>query len=232
MLKQDTSQFLGVGIYSVPEASRLTGVAHARIRRWVKGYKWSSENGEQASPPVWDKQLPEIDGQLALGFLDLVEIRVVDALLQKGVTWTAIRRAQMHGQRLFSSDHPFASGRFRTDGRTVFTHAVDGTGEQALLDLAESQFAFRRFLDPYLMDIEFDKDDHAARWWPLGAKRRIVLDPARSFGQPIVSRFGVPTAILANAARAEGSVEAVMGWYGVDRRSVLDAIDFEKKLAA
>jgi uncharacterized protein (DUF433 family) len=49
----------------------------------------------------------------------------------------------------------------------------------------------------------------------------------RSFGQPIVSREGVPTSILAQAFEIEQSVEVVADWYEVDPVSVQDAIAFE-----
>jgi uncharacterized protein (DUF433 family) len=69
------------------------------------------------------------------------------------------------------------------------------------------------------------------RWWPLGRDHRVVLDPERSFGRPIITPESVPTAILARAFQAEGSIDSVARWYEVDPRSVLDAVEFEKKLA-
>ena len=35
-------------------------------------------------PPVWQRQLPDIDGTLGLGFLDLMEARFVDAFRKAG----------------------------------------------------------------------------------------------------------------------------------------------------
>lgn len=70
----------------------------------------------------------------------------------------------------------------------------------------------------------------AARWFPV-ASRRVVIDPARSFGQPIVQE-GVPTLVLAKTFAAEGSYSRVARWYDVDVRSVRAAVDFEHRLAA
>jgi uncharacterized protein (DUF433 family) len=66
----------------------------------------------------------------------------------------------------------------------------------------------------------------------MGTNRLVLLDPRRSFGQPIVSRSGVPTVILDRAAKAAGSVREVAAWYEVDRAEVQDAVEFEEKLAA
>jgi uncharacterized protein (DUF433 family) len=105
-------------------------------------------------------------------------------------------------------------------------------GEHALLDIVRSQYAFARILSPYLKGLEFGDDEQPLRWWPLGDRRSIVLDPDRSFGQPIVAGEGVPTAVLARAFKSEESVEAVARWYDVTPRSVRDAIEFEEKIAA
>jgi len=52
------------------------------------------------------------------------------------------------------------------------------------------------------------------------------------FGQPITNTFGVPTIVLAEAVRAEGSVERVTKLYDVAAAAVRDAVKFENSLAA
>jgi len=71
----------------------------------------------------------------------------------------------------------------------------------------------------------------AARWFP-STNRRIVIDPARSFGQPVVEKEGVPTSVLARSYKAEQSLKRVARWYDVDVRSVRAAVEFERRLAA
>lgn len=223
--------FYGVGIYSVPEASRLSGVSEPRIRRWMRGYSFKSAGRFLQSPPVWAGQLPVIDGALALGFLDLIEVRFVDAFLKRGVRWSTLRKAEARGRELFNTAHPFATKNFRTDGRGIFAE-LGGRTDPALIELASSQLAFSQVIAPSLAVVDFERDE-AVRWWPLGAgKRVVVIDPARSFGQPIVSPEGVPTAVLARAAAVEGDEQFVARTYRVSPRSVRHAVEFEKKLAA
>lgn len=225
---------LGVGIYAVPEAARLTGVSTGRIRRWLRGYTFQYAGEEHASKPVWQRQLPTIEGKLALGFLDLLEVRFVDAFRQRGVTWKTLRAAAEKARNLFDTTHPFSTRRFKTDGRSIFAQLVnEATGEPALIDIVKTQYAFNKVLEPFLHGLEFDESDQAFRWWPLGLKRSVVIDPQRSFGQPIVNKEGVPTSILARAFyAAEESVAAITGWYEVAPRSVRDAVEYEQKLAA
>jgi uncharacterized protein (DUF433 family) len=223
---------IGTGIYSIPEAARLTRIPPARIRRWVAGYAFGTRSKRRLSPPVVRAQLPVLEGQVALGFLDLLEVRFVDAFRTAGVGWKAIRLAHERARELFETQNPFSTKAFRTDGRRIFADVVHDAGEEGLLDLVSNEWAFGKILKPYLYEgLEF-VDEQAIRWWPMGLRRQVVLDPKRSFGQPVVDREGVPTAVLAGAYAAEESIEAVSRWYEVEPSSVRDAVEFEKSLAA
>ena len=218
------------GIYTVPEASRLTRVASPRIRRWLKGYKFFSSEREHVSPPVWRGQLQPVDGALALGFLDLMEIRVVDAFLRSGVSWKTLREAERRGSELFHSNHPFCTQRFATDGRGIFVDIGPESDEPIILEIINSQAVFDAITYPFFKDLQFSQDRILERWWPLGDDRSVVVDPRRAFGQPIIADRGVPTAILSSAVKATNSIDEIVFWYDVTKSSVVDAIEFEDSL--
>jgi uncharacterized protein (DUF433 family) len=221
-----SQSLLGVGIYTVPEAARLTQVAPSRIRRWLSG-------GRDGSAAIWRHDLPRIDGSLALSFRDLIEVRFVDAFRRHGVSWPVLRRAAERAAEILKDSHPFSTKRFKTDGRRIFAEIVSETGEELLLDLVKSQYGFRQVLGPYLYEgLEFSDADSVLRWFPLPGSHRVVLDPAVSFGQPIVDPEAVPTSILARAVQVEGSVDRVARWYMVDTKAVRDAVRYEEQLAA
>ena len=221
---------VGVGLYSVSEAARLTRIPARRIRRWVEGYAWGAA-GARRSGPVVESQLAAIDGSIGLGFRDLMEVRFVDAFRRVGVSWPVLRIAHQRAAELFETAHPFNTKRFLSDGRRIFAEVGRESGERALLDLADNQWALRKVITPFLHGMEFGNGG-VVRWWPLGERRQVVLDPERVFGQPIVHREGVPTIVLARAAQVEKSIEIVAGWFEVDRKAVRDAVDFESQLAA
>jgi len=222
---------LGIGLYTAAEASRLTGISPRRLRRWLRGYTYQAGDRAALAAPVWPRQVPDIDGTFGLGFLDVIEARFVDAFRQAHVPWTVIRLCAEKARMLMDSDHPFSSRRFRTDGRTIFAEIVDQAGEKQLLDLAKSQLAFGRIIGPSLYTgIEFSNRDTPARWWPLGRDIPVVIDPARAFGQPILSDAGIPTSTLADAVTAEGSIGAVARLFQVEPSSVRAALRFEKSL--
>lgn len=228
----ELTKLLGLGIYTVPETARLTKVSSGRIRRWVRGYAFRTPAGDlHVSPPVW-RQPALGDESLTLSFRDLLEVRFVNAFRDRGVSWKVLRRSAEKASKLFGTEHPFSTNRFKTDGIAIFLELVKENREKALLDLAQDQFAFKGILDEFLSGIEFSSKDDPLRWWPLGRKRHVVLDPQRSFGEPIVAVGAVPTRILAAGFRAEDSYDRVARWYGVSLPSVKAAVEYESTLAA
>lgn len=224
--------FLNTGIYTVPDASRLTGVSTGRIRRWLRGYRFRSGERQRHSPPLWQGQLSPIDNSWALGFLDLVEIKFVDAFLNHGVSWVMLRGAHERASQEFQQSHPFCTNQFGTDGRTIFAALHEETGEESLVDIARNQKVFGQIVRPFLKELEFEPGKMVARWRPMTTRRLVVLDPMRNFGRPIVVHHGVPTEVLAKAASACGSVKEVSQWYELPEDEIEDAIEFEQKLAA
>jgi uncharacterized protein (DUF433 family) len=228
-----TENFLNTGIYTVPEAARLTRVSTGRIRRWLRGYNFRTKKKQHHSKALWHGQLEPIDRSLALGFLDLIEIRFVAAFLKAGVSWGMLRQAHEKGVEMFRTNHPFCTKGFVTDGRVIFVELHKETGERSLLEIVNDQHVFIEIIGPFLKELEFDANHTTLlRWRPATSRRLVVLDPTRNFGRPIVSRHGVPTEVLARAARVSDSVAEVSRWYEVAKAEIDDAVEFEQQLAA
>lgn len=221
---------VGQGVYAVGEASRLTGVDPARVRRWFAGYAFPRASGRRVMPPVIHAHDRRVDGQLQLTFLDLIEIRLIDAFRRAGVPWAELRRAADVGSRIFQTEHPFASRQFRTDGRRMFAETAGDAAGALTIQTRDFQQVFPGVIEKSLVSVDYD-ETIAVRWWPLGKQHRVVVDPRRSFGRPVGAASGVPAAILAAYARHHGDV-AASRWYDVDRREVRDCSAMADRLAA
>ncbi|CAN5131073.1 DUF433 domain-containing protein [soil metagenome] len=220
---------LNTGLYTVPEAARLTRVSIGKIRRWLKGYNFRSGERIRHSDAVWQGELKPIENKLALSFRDLLELRFVDAFIRAGVSWRTMRRTHAKAQEELRTTHPFCSNRIFTDGRTILLRQGEEDGDQPLVDLVTNQREFSRIVGPFRKELEFSGNDII--WYPLGKERQIVIDPRRNFGQPTTARSGVPSQVLARSVRANESAETVAAWYEVQTDEVRDAVEFEQSLA-
>lgn len=230
-MQRDGTAYLGLGIYTLSEAARLTGVSPQRIRRWLLGYKYNYQGESHTRGPIFRGQIAPFESKLELGFRDLLEIRVVDAFADAGVGLPTIRKALDRASVLMSSDHPFSTASFRTDGRAIFLELQDDGSEPLLVDILKEQYAFKKIIEPSFKNLDFSGGE-AVRWWPLSRQRSVVLDPTIAFGQPISSPSGVPTLALANAVKTEGTVQRAAAAFRVGSDEVKDAVEFEMRLAA
>jgi uncharacterized protein (DUF433 family) len=223
------SNLVGTGIYTVPDAARLSKVSSRRIRYWLQ--RAESDGSRTDRSRLWTGQHRPIDDKTVLGFLDLQEVRFVDAFLNAGVSWRVLRRAHEIAKNRYGTEHPFGTRQFATDGK----HMIERVGNDTDVKFEEVVFGQRVFpkvVTPFLRDLKFASDDQIAEWWPLGTERRVVLDPNRQFGQPIVFKSGVRTEILYLAVKNGASENEVAEWFEVERKDVQDAVEFEKHLAA
>lgn len=218
---------LGIGLYTPVEASRLLKISSAKIARWLRGHEIKGKRYE----PLWTPQISLPSDGLFLGFRDLMELRAVSALLNEGVSAISIRKAIVEARNYVEDERPLSTLQFRTDGRGIFLEIASDTGDEKLLDLLNRQYAFKKLLEMSLRNTDFD-GTVPARWWPAARQKKILVDPERSFGQPIDVETGVPTAALSAAAKAEGSVEKAAKLWIVPVSAVRRAVAFERDLYA
>jgi uncharacterized protein (DUF433 family) len=223
---------VGRGVYTVAEASLLTGVNRHRISRWTQGYTFTYHGARQTVRAIIGREI-DIAEALILTFADLMEIRFLDAFLRNGVSTKALRVASQRAKELLGRHHPFSTQIFKSDGRTILAEITKETGDKVFLDIVNDQYVFEKVIASYLYSgLDFNELKEPARWWPMGKDHAVVIDPRRSFGAPIVAKSGIPTKILKSAVDAEKSVEFVAKWYGAEIDEVKDAVKFETKQAA
>jgi hypothetical protein len=222
-----SDDLIGVGLYTPAEAGRLLRVPATRVSRWLRGHTI----GDRFYPPLWEPEISLGDDRIFLGFRDLMEARVADAFIRAGVSSIRVRAAIFAAREAIGQDHPLSTNRFRTDGREIFLHIIQedngGEGREQLLNLFRLQYEFQGVLDPILKTVDFAEDGNPMVWWPGGRRLNVIIDPSRSFGQPIDAASSVPTAVLASAAALEGGIKGAVKAYDVSETSVRHALEFE-----
>lgn len=228
-MEKQATPLVGVGLYTVAEASKLTGTPARTIRRWARGYSYRRNEKERKQPPVWRADLEPIRGQQPLTFLDLMEARFIRSFREYGVSWPAIREAARRAQEMYEDRHAFTRHRFRTDGKAIFQQ-IEEEGHVKLFDLNRETWVFREMVEPSLYaGVEFHAEQ-MARWYPVES-RSIVIDPALAFGRPILAKEGVSTEIIAaEVAANDNDEDAIARWYKIPARAVRAAVEYEASL--
>lgn len=223
--------YLGVGFYSYVDAAKIIGMPAAKLRRWVRDYDYYTNNFKRHHAAIIHRQFA--DDEHILSFLELIELLFISLFRQEGVSLHTIRKAATTASTLFSTDYPFAVKRFSTDGKHIFaTLSDEAESAKMMAELERGQLAFPTVIEPFLRKIEYQGDEAALAFWPLGREDRVVLDPNRAFGKPIDAETGVPTSVLYQTFLAEGeeSIARVAQWYEVPIAAVESAIAFERPL--
>ena len=218
---------IGRGVYTLAETERLTQVPRQRISRWTRGYAYKQAGKSRELPPIIGR-----DSGSVIVFADLIEIRFLNEFRRHGVSAKSLRIASVRAQELLGRLHPFSTHIFRTDGITILAEITKEAGDKVLLDLVKNQYAFEKVIAPYLYtELDFNALKEPERWWPLGKERAVVIDAQRAFGAP-VTKSGIPTNILSRAIKADQSADEVARLFRIESREVIDAVEFETRLAA
>jgi len=219
---------LGRGLYTRKDIQQFTQLSFPKTRHWIRGDARKASQGRNRVEPIVDCGYERLDGEFLLSFLALIELKVIGALRDAGVSLQSVRRSHSEAKKFLTSDHPFATNRIWTDGRAVFARVGKETHDQNLLNLVNRQQDWRKITEDFLKAIEVSASDVAIRWWPLSRERLVVIDPERNFGHPVLSGFGVPTLGVAQAYVAEESYEKVAWWFDITSDAVKDAVEYEK----
>ena len=217
------------GFYSPADAARLLKVAGpGKLRAWLNGYPNS------ASGPIIDRDFKDAR---TVSFLDLMEMRFIEAFRRQGVSMQTLRKAAAQARIDWGAEHPFAlsTARYLTDRRKIFAQVAKQEGDQVTWDMASGQHEMWEVIEATIQKgVVFDPASGLARRWaPFPTEfPGIGLDPAIAFGKPSLWDEQIPTAALYRMWRAEGgNIGRVARAFGIGEDAARAAIEYEIKTA-
>ncbi len=224
-----TTDATATPLFTPADAERIVGAPASTTRRWLEGYAFEHKGERRTKGPRLGPSATRIDGVLLMSFLDLVEVHMARIMRRQGVSWPNIDRAAAFFRDAWHNPHPFALQRFRSDSRSVFVELGRGIGDNSLLQLGANQFVFDALIVQSLFDVlDFRKDGVPWRLWPRGQDAQVVVDPARSFGQPILDAQGIPVRLIAAAYAAnDNRIDRVARWFELPVEAVEAAMRYE-----
>ncbi len=144
-------------------------------------------------------------------------------LKERGVKSKNIRKAHTIMSECLGTPYPFAH-------KAVFALGKDGLYFEHFGNFLSStdgvQTAFEQVVVPFSEKIEFSKDGVAAKYYPLGKKSSIVVNPKNQFGQPVIEGTNILTETILMLHRGKEPISSICELYGLSRKNVRDAIAF------
>jgi uncharacterized protein (DUF433 family) len=165
----------------------------------------------------------------ACSFLVLVEI-VVAANFRKaeGVPFARVKQTHDNAESLYKLQYPFARVELKAiGGHIVRVLRVPGASLQAV-DSPE-QYTIPDLVQQIIEDqLDFELD-LASRWYPVGKKIPIVVDPKISAGLPVVKGRGVTVETIFKRFKADQTMASIARDYQLERGIVEKVIQFREK---
>lgn len=215
-------------LYTVAEAARFLGVPTATFATWAKGYvRRPAGRPEVIGKPILTSFAAE-RGYPTIPFVGLAEAMVLAAFRRSGVSLQHIRRAVATIDREVGLEHALASERLYTDGAVIlydYAQAEHDRELDGLTEVVSRQRVFSPVVKEYLKRITYGGDGWAVRLVsPATARPVVLVDPQRSFGQPIFVHGGVRVEDVLDRWRAGEPLSAVAEDFGVPAKDVEDIL--------
>lgn len=144
-----------------------------------------------------------------------------------------VREALRNLAKMYPSPHPLVDRQLETDRVNVFIRAYN-----ELLNLNKpEQPSFKEFLETLIERIQKGPEGIPV-FYPFVEKpsrsepKIIMINPAISFGRPVISGTGIPTAVIASRFHARESISELAREYGRTDKEIEEAIRWESRAVA
>lgn len=212
---------IGHGIYTLPDIAHILRMPYHKVNRWVKEY-WDNRLASD-----FEGRYSWTDGMArAIGFHTLIELFVFLQLSDSGVRTIEVLKAHTELSKLFKTPYPFATSniikRIETDSKKVYfkkgneeIYSLDGNRQFNLL-----------FIQDFFKNVDFRNDALAARLFPIGKKKSIVVDPEYQFGQPVIHGTNILPLTIYNLYKGQEPIDFIAELYEISQKQVEHAIEF------
>ena len=211
-------------IYGPVDAAHYLRVPYQTLRYWTIGRNNIEPIVHLASydPP-------------RLSFMNLMECHMLSGMRKNyNLRLPKVRSALRTLARIHPSPHPLVDKELETDNVDVF---IREHGDELLNLNHPNQRGFKEILETLIRRIEKGPDGMLS-FFPFVEKHSadepkiIMINPAISFGRPVISGTGIPTAVVASRFHARESVSELASEYGRTDREIEEAIRWESRAAA
>jgi uncharacterized protein (DUF433 family) len=211
--------------YSVDEAAQYLNIPVSTMKSWVRGYKRRDKSG---NTKYFEGVLRLADPNRGLlSFFNLAEAYVLRFARKRDVPLKRVRLAVEYIREHSSHEHPLLRKDFATRGKSIFIR------ELGLLTNASKhgQLGIEEVLAKHLRGIKRGPDGLPEEIHPL-LNKKISINLAYSSGEPVVAGTGIMVSILVSRTGAGDNPDQIASDYGLDRKTLEQAVKAYRGKAA
>ncbi len=214
--------------YTIAESARYLRIAPATLRSWVLGRKYPTQDGAGFFKPLIS--VPDSE-ERKLSFSNLVEAHILHSLRKiHTISIQDVRTAIQFSEKKLSIARLLLNQSLRASAGELF---LDRYSE--LINLSKSgQLALKQILQAYLARVAWEEHEFPARLYPFlsnyfqSDEKKIVIDPAISFGRPIIKSKSISTQAIVDRIDAGEDITELASDYEIDRQEIEAAIYYER----
>jgi len=218
--------------YSVAEAAHYLHMPEETLRSWVAGRTYPVAGQVKRARPLVHFDDPK---KQYLSFMNLVEAHVLAAIRRRhGVKLPKVRNALDYLRSQFQIERPLIHQVFQTNGLDLF---IERYGE--LINVSrEGQRAMKEIIGVYLKRIDRDENGLPIKLYvltrdtqtdaaPSSDPRLVVINPALSFGRPVIAGTGIPISSIYERYKAGDSAADLAKDFRLEISAIEEAIRCE-----
>lgn len=211
---------IGIGIYSASEIARILRVPYRTVYTWMNKY-WDKKLGQNyGSNYSWVK-----DGSRSVSFHTFIEFYVMMRFSEAGVKPKQVIEAHKELVKMYKTAFPFALKEvlkgINSDGKHVYLKT-----KQGIIELNGTKQFNLDLIQLFFINLEFDNDNLASKFWPIGKKKSILVDPERRFGHPVIDGKNILPEIIFNHYKAGDPVAYIAHVYKLSEQEVHNALEY------
>lgn len=207
---------IGEGIFLVRDIAKILNLPTSKIRRWLNEFWNKRFSNSTYNYSFGDK------GNEAVNFYTLIEFITFSALRNNNISAQHIQKFHQYLTTKLKTPFPFATTKISTDQVSVYYETFN---EYVKYD-GKNQISLKKILEPFLLKIDFNQENIAERYFPLGKDHSIVIDPKHQFGQPTIFGTNIKVDTIYSLYKAEESKKTISFLYNLTFSQIDDVIAF------
>jgi len=213
---------LGLGIYTASEIAQILRVPYSKVYTWMNKY-WDKGLGKEYGL----KYSWQVHGTRAVSFHTFIEFYIMMLFSESGVKPKEVLQAHLELSKMYNTAFPFVLKEvlegIRSDGRSIYLETKEG-----IIELNGTKQFNLKIIKLFFINLDFDENNLASRFWPMGKEKSILIDPNRRFGHPLINGKNIFPDVISNHHKAGDPIKYIAHVYELSEKEVNHALEYCK----